>query len=104
LPVGDVLPGAVIPVFLGQTEVDKKELVAVASDPHQEVIRLDIPAKKRGSNFADFVPVKIYLYLPSCLATGYGTLYQIFFPIRIVPIQQKANSMALAEHSAIRLD
>jgi hypothetical protein len=58
LPVGDVLPGAVIPVFLGQTEVDKKELVAVASDPHQEVIRLDIPAKKRGSNFADLVPAK----------------------------------------------
>ncbi len=58
-----MLPGAVVPVFLGQTEVDKKELVAVASDPHQEVIRLDIPAKKRGSNFADFVPLKIYLYL-----------------------------------------
>jgi hypothetical protein len=41
-----VLPGAVVPIFLGQTEVDKKELVAVASDPHQEVIRLDIPAKR----------------------------------------------------------
>jgi hypothetical protein len=67
LPVGDVLPGAVVPIFLGQTEVDKKELVAVASDSHQEVIRLDIPAKKRGSNFADFVHLKIYLYMASII-------------------------------------
>jgi hypothetical protein len=56
LPVGDVLPGAVVTVFLGQTEVDKKELVAVASDPHQEVIRLDIPAKKEDQTLQILFP------------------------------------------------
>ena len=44
LPVGNVLPRPVVSVLLGQAEVDKKELVAVAANPHQEVIRLDVPA------------------------------------------------------------
>jgi hypothetical protein len=43
LPVGNVLPGAVVPVFLGQAEVDEKELVAMAANPHEEVVRLDVP-------------------------------------------------------------
>ena len=42
-----MLPGTVVAVFLGQSEVDKKELVAVASDSHEEVIRLDVPVKQR---------------------------------------------------------
>ncbi len=53
-----MLPGAVVPVFLGQTEVDKKELVAVASDSHQEVIRLDIPAKKERIKLSRFFSPK----------------------------------------------
>ena len=42
-PVGNVRPGPVVPVLLGQAEVDEKELVAVTTDAHQEVVRLDVP-------------------------------------------------------------
>ena len=42
LSVRDVLPRPVVPVFLRQTEVYQEELVAVPSDAHQEVVRLDV--------------------------------------------------------------
>ncbi len=42
LSVHDVLPGAVIPVLLGQAEVDQEDLVAVAADAHEEVVGLDV--------------------------------------------------------------
>lgn len=32
-----------VAVFLGQAKVDEVELVAVAADAHQEVVRLDVP-------------------------------------------------------------
>jgi hypothetical protein len=41
-----VLPGPVVPVLLGESKVDEEELVAVAPDPHQEVVRLDVPEEK----------------------------------------------------------
>ena len=37
-----MLPRPVVPVFLRQTEVYQEELVAVPSDAHQEVVRLDV--------------------------------------------------------------
>ena len=42
LSVRDVLPRPVVPVFLRQTEVYQEELVAVPSDAHEEVVRLDV--------------------------------------------------------------
>ena len=42
LPVGNVLPGPVIAILLGQSEVDEEELVAVAADAHQEVVWFDV--------------------------------------------------------------
>ena len=41
--VCNVLPGPVVPVLLGQTEVDHKQLVTMAPDPHQEVVWFDVP-------------------------------------------------------------
>ena len=37
-----MLSRSVVPIFLGQAEVDEEELVAVPPDPHEEVVRLDI--------------------------------------------------------------
>ena len=42
LSVRDVLPGPVIAILLGQSEVDEEELVAVAADAHQEVVWFDV--------------------------------------------------------------
>ena len=42
LSVGNVLPGAVVAILFGQSEVDEEELVAVAADAHQEVVRFDV--------------------------------------------------------------
>ena len=42
-PVGNVLTSPVVSKLLGQTVVDKEELVAVTSDAHQEVVWLDVP-------------------------------------------------------------
>ncbi len=42
-PVRDVLSGAIVPVLLGQSEVDQKQFVAVSTDAHQEVVGLDVP-------------------------------------------------------------
>jgi hypothetical protein len=42
LSVRNVLAGAVVAVLLGQAEVDEEELVAVAADPHQKVVGLDV--------------------------------------------------------------
>jgi hypothetical protein len=88
LPVGDVLPGAVIPVFLGQTEVDKKELVAVASDTHQEVIRLDIPKRKDRIKLCRICSRNKDL---SILATGYGTLLKMFSQSELYCIKATAQ-------------
>jgi hypothetical protein len=94
LPVGDVLPGAVIPVFLGQTEVDKKELVAVASDPHQEVIRLNIPAKKERIKLCRFCSPKILsiLYMASIIVlstrsrcSSQSELYLVMYRFLSIP-------------------
>ena len=41
--VGDMLPCPVVPVLLGQTEVDHEQLVAVAPNPHQEIVWFDVP-------------------------------------------------------------
>uniref|UniRef100_A0A182UE34 Uncharacterized protein n=1 Tax=Anopheles melas TaxID=34690 RepID=A0A182UE34_9DIPT len=43
LPVRDVDAGAEVAVLLRQAEVDQEQLVAVPPDPHQEVVRLDVP-------------------------------------------------------------
>ena len=42
LSVRDVLPRPVVPVLLGKTKVYQEELVTVPSDPHQEVVGLDV--------------------------------------------------------------
>uniref|UniRef100_A0A182QU92 Uncharacterized protein n=1 Tax=Anopheles farauti TaxID=69004 RepID=A0A182QU92_9DIPT len=42
LPVRDVDARAEVAVLLRQPEVDQEQLVAVAPDPHQEVVRLDV--------------------------------------------------------------
>ena len=41
-PVGNVLSGSNVPVFLCQAKVDHEEFVAMAPDAHQEVIGLDV--------------------------------------------------------------
>ena len=41
--VGDMLPCSVVPVLLGQSEVDHEQLVAVAPNPHQEIVWFDVP-------------------------------------------------------------
>ena len=42
LSVRDVLPGPVIAILLGQSEVDEEELVTVATDSHQKIVGLDV--------------------------------------------------------------
>ena len=42
LPVGNVLVGAGIAVFLGQTKVNYIHEVALLAEPHQEVVRLNV--------------------------------------------------------------
>lgn len=42
-PVGDVLVGAGVPVLLGQAEVNDVHQVALFPQPHEEVVRLDVP-------------------------------------------------------------
>ena len=44
LAIGDVLARPVVPVLLGQPEIDEEQLVAVAADAHQKIIRLNISA------------------------------------------------------------
>ena len=46
VPVRYVLAGSVVPVLFGESEVDKKEFVAVPPDSHQKVIWLDVSVKK----------------------------------------------------------
>ena len=38
-----MLPGPIVPVLFGQSEVDEEEFVAVPADPHQKVVGLDVP-------------------------------------------------------------
>ena len=38
-----MLPCSVVPVLLGQTEVDHKQLVTMAPNPHQEIVWFDVP-------------------------------------------------------------
>ena len=42
LPVGDVQVGLWVPVLLGEAEIDHIDLVATLSNPHQEIVRLDV--------------------------------------------------------------
>ena len=42
LSVGNVLSSSVISVFLGQSKVNQEEFVTVATNSHQEVVRLDV--------------------------------------------------------------
>ena len=42
-PVGDVLVGAGVPVLLGQAKVNDVHQVALLPQPHEEVVRLDVP-------------------------------------------------------------
>lgn len=46
LPISNVLTRAVISEFLGQAVVDEEKFVAMSSNPHQEIIRLDISVNK----------------------------------------------------------
>lgn len=46
IPISNVLSSAVISEFLGQAVVDEEEFVAMSSNPHQEIIRLDISVNK----------------------------------------------------------
>ena len=38
-----MLPCPVVPVLLGQSEVDHKQLVTMAPNPHEEVVWFDVP-------------------------------------------------------------
>jgi len=42
-PVENVLMGATITVLLGQAKVDDIHQIAFFAQPHQEVVRLDVP-------------------------------------------------------------
>ena len=44
-----MLACTVVPVLLGEPEVDEEELVAVPPDSHQKVVRLDVPGEFRFS-------------------------------------------------------
>lgn len=46
LPISNVLTRAVISEFLGQAVIDEEKFVAMSSNPHQEIIRLDISVNK----------------------------------------------------------
>ena len=46
LPISNVLTRTVISEFLGQAVVDEEKFVAMSSNPHQEIIRLDISVNK----------------------------------------------------------
>ena len=37
-----MLPGPVVPVFFGQSEIDEEQFVAVSPDPHEKVVWLDV--------------------------------------------------------------
>ena len=37
-----MLPGSVVSVFLGQSEVDEEQLVTVTADSHEEVVWLNV--------------------------------------------------------------
>ena len=41
-----MLASAVISEFLGQAVIDEEKFVAMSSNPHQEIIRLDISVNK----------------------------------------------------------
>ena len=46
LPVGYVLVRVDVPVLLGQAKVDDVDQVALLTQPHQEVVGLDVPMDK----------------------------------------------------------
>ena len=40
--VGDMLPCSVVPILLGQSEVDEEQLVTVTADSHEEVVGFNV--------------------------------------------------------------
>ena len=78
-PVGDVLVGAGVPVFLGQAKVDDVHQVALLPQPHEEVVGLDVAVYEvLGVDVLD--------------AADLGRGQQI--------IQQAVHGRAFAKHSA----
>lgn len=56
-PIGYVTSRAVVPEFLGESEINEEQFVAMATNTHEEIVRLDVSVNNEKSRMSQKIIV-----------------------------------------------